>query len=178
MYLTPVSLDVARFVGDTVLVPAHGTGARRAKTALGELPAQDPTSSGRRACSCSVRRTCRSPGTAPYSRAAVSSVSYHGRFDTLLAARAGSRLLIRVLGRQAVAAGDDVTVRVTHGPESSSADPGVGPPPNRRRADSTIDRSSVSPYQTGSANQWEVPVAATVVVAEFQGFLARCVTAD
>ena len=68
VYLTPVSLDVARFVGDTVLVPARHR-ACRAKTALGELPAQDPTSSG--ASGVLVfrpGRTCRSPGTALYSR--------------------------------------------------------------------------------------------------------------
>ena len=114
VYLTPVSLDVARFVGDTVLVPAHGTGACRAKTALGELPAQDPTSSGASGVLVFRPEDLQITGDGPVlAHASVSSVSYHGH-DTLLAARAGTRNCSSgCWADRPVAAGDDVTVRVT-----------------------------------------------------------------
>lgn len=114
VYLTPATLDVARFVGDTVIVQASGTGSMSATTTFGDLPSQNPTSVGATGVLVFRPEDLQVGGESPVlTRAGVSAVSYHGH-DTLLAARAGEQdLLIRVLGRQSVAVGDEVTVRVT-----------------------------------------------------------------
>lgn len=113
VYLTPANVDVARFVGDTVIVPARGTGRTYASTGFGDLPAQNPTGAGEAGVLVFRPEDLQITGDGPVlTQASVSSVSYHGH-DTLLAARAGDQdLLIRVLGRQSVAAGDEVAVRV------------------------------------------------------------------
>ena len=114
VYLTPASLDVAQFVGDTVVVEAHGTGDHRARTAFGDLAALERTETGAAGVLVFRPEDLQITGDGPLlTQAAVSSVSYHGH-DTLLRARAGDQdLEIRVLGRQSVSVGDEVTVRVT-----------------------------------------------------------------
>jgi len=114
VYLTPATLDVARFVGDTVVVQASGTGAASATTTFGDLPSQNTTSAGATGVLVFRPEDLQIGGESPVlTQAGVTAVSYHGH-DTLLAARAGEQdLLIRVLGRQSVTVGDDVTVRVT-----------------------------------------------------------------
>ena len=113
VYLTPSSLDVARFVGDTVIVRASGTGAGHAATAFGDLPAQGVTPLGSAGVLVFRPEDLQITGDGPLlTRAAVSSVSYHGH-DTVLCARAGEQeLRIRVLGRQGVKTGDEISVRV------------------------------------------------------------------
>jgi iron(III) transport system ATP-binding protein len=113
VYLTPASLDVARFVGDTVLVRASGTGTGHASTDFGELPAQNTTSAGEPGVLVFRPEDLQITGDGPVlTTAAVSAVNYHGH-DTVVCASAGEQeLLIRVLGRQSVRPGDDVTVRV------------------------------------------------------------------
>ena len=114
VYLTPATLDVARFVGDTVVVQASGTGAASATTTFGDLPSQNTTPADATGVLVFRPEDLQIGGESPVlTQAGVTAVSYHGH-DTLLAARAGEQdLLIRVLGRQSVTVGDDVTVRVT-----------------------------------------------------------------
>ena len=114
VYLTPASLDIARFVGDTVIVQARGTGSNTATSDFGDLPAHNPTRAGESGVLVFRPEDLQITGDGPVlTRAAVSTVNYHGH-DTVVAARAGEQeLLIRVLGRQSVKAGDEVTVRVT-----------------------------------------------------------------
>ena len=114
VYLTPATLDVARFVGDTVVVQASGTGAASATTTFGDLPSQNTTPADATGVLVFRPEDLQIGGESPVlTQAGVTAVRYPGH-DTLLAARAGEQdLLIRVLGRQSVTVGDDVTVRVT-----------------------------------------------------------------
>ncbi len=114
VYQSPATFDVARFVGDTVVVQASGTGTNMANTDFGQLPTQSSTRTGETGVLVFRPEDLQIDGEGPVlTHAMISSVSYHGH-DTLLAARAGQQeLLIRVLGRQGVRPGDEVTVRVT-----------------------------------------------------------------
>lgn len=111
VYLQPATLEVARFVGDTVVLEGVGAGDT-VETGFGPLPVQGW-----------AERGC--PGTLVlrpedlrlsdrgFAAGTVSRISYHGH-DALIAVDTGKEVLqVRALGQHGVRIGDRVTVSST-----------------------------------------------------------------
>ena len=113
IYSQPVSLAVARFVGDTVVIPATGAGGRSVETSFGPLPTAGTAPAGAQGVLIHRPEDFHLDGDGPaLSSAVVVTVRYHGH-DTLVTALAGDQeFLIRVLGRRAVTPGSRVELRV------------------------------------------------------------------
>jgi iron(III) transport system ATP-binding protein len=113
LYLNPASLDVATFVGDTVLLAGTVHGSTVVQTALGRLEVKGrwPVGAGgvvaMRPEDFSVDRA----GTG-LTTAVVRDVRYHGHDTVLTAEAGGQQVSIRVLGRPALTPGDPVGVTV------------------------------------------------------------------
>lgn len=113
LYTRPTSLAVARFVGDTVVIPATGAGDG-VHTAFGPLPAFGPTPLGAQGVLVHRPEDFHLGGGAPIlAPAVVTGVRYHGHDTLITAVAAEQQFQVRVLGRQAVTAGDSVELRVS-----------------------------------------------------------------
>jgi iron(III) transport system ATP-binding protein len=111
VYLEPATLAVARFVGDTVLLPASGIGTHTVHTGFGALHARNPVAAG--SDGVLVFRpedlAVDTPGE-PLGPGTVTDIRYHGH-DTVVCVQADGQMLhIRALGRHGVHLGDRVDV--------------------------------------------------------------------
>lgn len=112
VYLNPATLEIARFVGDTVLLPGEVADDGLVVTALGSLPATGAQTPGTAGTLFLRPEDFSVGGATPVTDAVVEAVRYHGH-DTLLTVTAGGQhLLIRVLGQQRAAVGDQLPVSV------------------------------------------------------------------
>jgi iron(III) transport system ATP-binding protein len=110
MYQQPATLAIARFLGDTVLLPGTADGGGVA-TAVGTVAVSGDWPPGTHGLVVLRPEDLRVDGVGhPLTEAIVTSVRYHGH-DALLTTQAGDlHLTIRVLGRPAFTAGDAVAV--------------------------------------------------------------------
>jgi len=112
VYTRPASLAVARFVGDTVVIPATGAGDG-VQTEFGAMPASGPTPVGRRGVLVHRPEDFHLGGDGPVlAPAVVTGVRYHGHDTLITAVSADQQFQVRVLGRQAVVPGASVDLQV------------------------------------------------------------------
>lgn len=113
LYLQPSTLEIARFVGDTVLVPCTAHGPGTVDTTLGQLTVDGDCTAGARGVVVFRPEDFSVDGGGEHlADAVVRTVRYHGH-DTVLTATTGDQqLIIRVLGRHRHEVGESIGVTV------------------------------------------------------------------
>lgn len=110
VYLRPANLAVARFVGDTVVLPAEVLATGTATTPLGELPTIDHHHSGAGVLVFRPEDLSVEPVGEPIGSGRVTDISYHGHDSLVSVDIAGHAVHIRCLGGLPVSPAEEVTV--------------------------------------------------------------------
>ncbi len=110
VYRRPATLDVARFVGDLVVVPAEATGSGVAVTPIGDLPCDAPVSTGTGGVLGFRPEDLRMDGSGSvFARGRVVAVRYHGHGCMAEVAIGGLTVHVRTL-ETGYRIGDEVQV--------------------------------------------------------------------
>jgi iron(III) transport system ATP-binding protein len=111
VYLEPATLAVARFVGDTVLLPASGVGEHSVRTGFGSMSARNAVAAGQQGVLVFRPEDLAVEAAGePIAAGTVTDVRYHGH-DTVVSVQTDGQVLhIRALGQHGLHLGDRVEV--------------------------------------------------------------------